>query len=442
MRERLVRIIVAGGILVGAVPAVAQEPPIDLAEARRAFDAARAAGQADGGRLWGVELHGPVFLVDRATRFVVADRADAGGALEETDGLWTGTLPENLNPANSAIEWAGQRWTMVLWPTPSIPHARNWLLLHEMFHRIQDDVGLPAGSPANAHLDTMDGRIWLRLEMRALARALTLEGDARRAAVGDALAFRERRRGPLPDTAAEEEDALERNEGMAEYTGLVLGGLPEAVLADRAAVALEERESSATPSRAFAYATGPAYGLLLDAADPGWRRKLVDGASLSALLAEAYDPSATARPVEGRIEPYGGARLMALETARESARQARLAELRARFLEGPTLRMTPGSEFGYSFDPNAAFSLGDAGTVYDPVRVTDAWGILEAGEGGALLTRNAEGRITGVVVPVAADAAEPPTAGEGWTLQLADGWEIAPGERSGDWVVRPAAAGP
>ncbi len=428
------------GLLLLAAPAVAQEPPIDLAEAARAFEAARAAAAADGGRLWGVELYGPVFLVDRATHFVAADRADAEGQLEERDGVWVGTLPESMNPANTAIDWAGRRWTMVVWPLPSLPLARNRLLVHELFHRVQDEIGLPAGNPSNAHLDTMEGRIALRLEMRALARGLIHEGEARRAAVGDALAFRARRRADAPAAAAGEEDALERNEGMAEYTGLVLSGLPAAVLADRAAVALDQREGSDTPSRAFAYATGPAYGVLLDQAEPGWRPKLVDGASLSDLLASAYgmDPRAAWDPDAdgaGRLDPYGGQRLIAMETEREATRQKRLVELRARFLTGPTLRMTPGARFSFSFDPNAAVTLDDVGTVYDPVRVTDEWGILEAESGGALLTRNAGGLVTGVLVPVRPGEAGPPLEGEGWVLHLAEGWEVAP---DGDgWIVRP-----
>ncbi|MGH7559374.1 MAG: hypothetical protein ACREMD_16645, partial [Gemmatimonadota bacterium] len=127
-------------------------------------------------------------------------------------------------------------------------------------------------------------------------------------------------------------------------------------------------------------------------------------------------------------------RLIALEAARESQRQQRLAEFRARFLDGPTLRMTPGADFRFSFDPNAAVSLDEVGTVYEPVRVVDAWGILEAES--ALLTRSAEGQITGVVVAAPAGADGPPTEGEGWTLALEEGWEIVSDEGPGDWIVR------
>ncbi len=413
----------------------AQEAPIDLAEARRAFEAAERASDLDGGALWGTSLYGPLFLVDPGSRFVVANGPDPEGILHEEGGSWVGTLPEEINPANTAVEWAGQRWTMVLWPTPTIPHARNRLLLHELFHRIQDDVGLAAGNPPNAHLDTRDGRIWMRLEMRALAEALTHRGGSRAASIRDALDFRARRRSLFPDAAAEE-DALERNEGMAEYTGLVLSGLPADVLADRAAVDLEWREASESFSRSFAYATGPAYGLLLDESGRPWRQALVRGATVGELLEEAYDTEAPRVPAEGRIAWYNGERVIAIETAREQGRLAREADLRGRFVDGPVLELAPGAEFSFSFDPNDAVNLEGLGTVYGSSRVTDVWGILEVDSGGALFLRNPEGLFSGLIVPVPAGVSGPPTAGDGWRLDLAEGWELAPGNRQGDWVVR------
>ena len=425
--------------LIGAA-ARAQETPIDPAEARRAFDAAENASDLDGGALWGTELYGPLFLVDPGSRSVVANRADPEGVLREEDGIWVGTLSEEINPANAAVDWSGLRWTMVLWPPPSIPHARNRLLLHELFHRIQEDIGLAAENPPNGHLDTRDGRIWMRLEMRALAEALAQRGSERMASIRDALEFRARRRSLFPQAAAEEY-ALERNEGMAEYTGLVLSGLPGEVLADRAAVELERREASESLSRSFAYATGPAYGVLLDESGRPWREALVRGSTLSELLETAYDTEASRVPADGRIARYNGERVIADETAREEERQAREADLRARFVEGPVLRLAPGAEFSFSFDPNDAVNLEGAGTVYGSARVTDVWGILEVESGGAMFPRNAQGWFTGVVVPVPAGVSDPPTSGEGWRLDLAEGWELAPGERAGDWVVRDLSAG-
>ncbi|HET7691517.1 MAG TPA: hypothetical protein VFM44_00365 [Gemmatimonadota bacterium] len=427
-------------VLFAGPAARAQEAPIDLAEARRAFDAAENASDLDGGKLWGTELYGPLFLVDPGSRSVVANRPDPEDLLREEHGVWVGVLSEEVNPANAAVDWAGLRWTMVLWPPPSIPHARNRLLIHESFHRIQEDVGLAADNPPNGHLDTRDGRFWMRLEMRALAEALASRGSGRAASIRDALDFRARRRSLFPEAAAEE-DALERNEGMAEYTGLVLSGLPSEVLADRAAVELERREASDSFSRSFAYATGPAYGVLLDESSRPWREELVRGAALGDLLEAAYDTQPSPVPAEDRIAGYNGERVAAIETAREEERLAREADLRARFVEGPVLQLTPGAEFSFSFDPNDAVNLEGSGTVYGSARVTDVWGILEVDSGGALFLRNSQGWFTGVVVPVPAGGPDPPTAGEGWRLDLAEGWEIAPGVRADDWIVRELSAG-
>ncbi|HEU4463745.1 MAG TPA: hypothetical protein VFS53_01745, partial [Gemmatimonadota bacterium] len=260
------------------------------------------------------------------------------------------------------------------------------------------------------------------------------------AAIRDALDFRARRHSLFPAAAAEEL-ALERNEGMAEYTGLVLSGLPSEVLADRAAVELERREASESFSRSFAYATGPAYGVLLDESGRPWREALVRGSTLGELLGAAYDAGDSRVPAEARIARYNGERVMAIEATREEERLAREADLRARFVDGPVLRLTPGAEFSFSFDPNDAVNLEGSGTVYGSARVTDVWGILEVDSGGALFLRNSDGWFIGVVVPAPARGPEPPQSGDGWRIDLADGWVIAPGERAGDWVVRQRPAG-
>ena len=79
--------------------------------------------------------------------------------------------------------------------------------MHELFHRIQPGLGLiapplatNAGEPS--HLDSLEGRYWLRLEWRALARALGASGAARTSAIADALAFRAARYQRFPGASA------------------------------------------------------------------------------------------------------------------------------------------------------------------------------------------------------------------------------------------------
>ncbi len=111
-------------------------------------------------------------FVDPQTRSIVASRADAYGILKSEDSVFVGSLPTDQNIANTAVEWSGVRWTQMQWRLPDDKHKRDTLIAHELFHGIQDQLNLPkikAGE--NVHLDTLDGRYYLQLEWRALARA-------------------------------------------------------------------------------------------------------------------------------------------------------------------------------------------------------------------------------------------------------------------------------
>jgi hypothetical protein len=110
------------GIALLAASAHAQ---IDLALARRYFEQVRQTSDRDAGRTWGVSLYGPIFFVDPSSRVVVANRPDPQNVLQAKDGIWTGTFPDRLNPANTAIDWLGVRWTMVLWPVNDYRQPRE-----------------------------------------------------------------------------------------------------------------------------------------------------------------------------------------------------------------------------------------------------------------------------------------------------------------------------
>lgn len=448
--------------LLTVLPALtpAQDDPIPLDFARQAFREAEEAAVADGGKLWGRELLGPLLFADPTTRAVVANQPDEAERLVEADGVFTGTLPAEIGIANTAVAWAGVRWTMVRWPLPADRHARTALLLHESFHRIQPELGHGGGDPPNPHLDGEDGRTWLRLEFRALAAALQVPRGARRAqAMYDALAFRAQRRALFPD-AERTESALERNEGLAEYTGLKLCGLAPAAQAERAAVRLIGDEKSANFGRSFAYATGPAYGVLLDGLwpppegnpadqdvdadaerfDPGpwWRSSINGGTDLGELLGRAAilcGPRMEDRAAEAPrlADRYGGPAIVAEERARAVERAAADARNRARFVDGPVL-VLPFVDMSYSFDPNDVTPLEPEGSVYGTVYLVDAWGVLDVKAGGCLFVRNSGGWVE-ARMPAPPDPRARPLAGDGWTLTLNAGWTLAPGTRASDWKV-------
>jgi hypothetical protein len=85
-----------------------------------------------------------------------------------------------------------------------------------------------------------------------------------------------------------------------------------------------------------------------------------------------------------------------------------------------------------SFDPGNLVPLEGLGTVYPNIRVVDVWGVLDVSRGGALMNKT----YSGIVVSAPPDASARPTQGDGWTLELNDGWMLAPGAREGDFVLK------
>jgi len=413
----------------------AQTPsPIPIDSATRAFAEAKSLCSADGGKLWGVSLCGPIMFVDAPSRSIVASEGDAKGVLTAKDGAFVGVLPPDQNVANTAVEWSGTRWTQMLWPIPSDERLRATLIAHELFHRIQSQLGFPNHSAGeNAHLDELNGRYYMQLEWRALARALEAgSAAARERAARDALLFRAERYRMYPKAAAEEH-ALERNEGLAEYTGVRVGN-PTAELQTKMALRdLSAHVGDATFVRSFAYATGPAYGLLLDRYAPGWHAQLHSGEGFDAMLRRALhvSPGRSAKLVAARAATYDGATLRTAEVDRDAKRQQMLALDRAKFVTGPVLTLK-FRKMNVQFDPRNLQPLGDAGTVYPTIRVSDEWGVIE-GKNGALMRPD----WSALVVAAPSSTAGSSVSGDGWTLELQPGWKIVPDARAGDFVLSP-----
>jgi hypothetical protein len=421
-----VRIALAVFIVVSAAapPAMAQ---VDQQRAAEIFKEAQALCERDGGRLWGVSICTPMVIGDARTQTFATSQPPPDGPRPKIIGLLNGPIQwgDTL--------WAAMSWdTMVNWP----PRTRGEAFLHESFHVVQRSKGIavadrarlgPNSRSENEHLDAVDGRYWLRLEWRALARALKESGELRAQAVGEALAFRQARLTRYPEHVVSEY-FYDMNEGLASYTQTVLAAPSPADAIARALELLAGAEDAESFVRTFAYNSGPAYGLLLDAASPGWPRKMSSSDEPAALLmrALAIQPVADAAAAAAR---YGGAELRAAEEQREQQRQARIAELRRRFVDGPVLVM-PGGGSGFS-DSRGAVVIPEVGTIYfGPYRQSGAWGTLEA-EKGVLTT--SDGRVRRLPAPVRGNGST--ISGDGWTFKAASGWVIREGARPGDYEV-------
>jgi hypothetical protein len=426
--------------LAGSAPVTAHaEASIDPAQAASIFQQAAAICARDGGALWGHTLCGPMLLVDPNDRSVVANQPDAGGVLQRAGAVYIGVLPPAEPLADTTMTWSGTRWCELLWPWPlrEDPDMRQVTLAHELFHRIQeDDLHIGKLDGDNSQLDTRDGRYLIELEWRALAAALQASkpGDLRTAAA-DAILFRRERYRLFP-AAATNELALESNEGIAEYTGVRLGlPTPQA----RMRYALRDLSTWAqVPSfvRSFAYATGPAYGLLLDETDSGWLRHFVAtqrthrfDQRLSAALHLAEPDLASVQSRAAVYDPDGS--LRAREVAREQQNRAQLIEYQAKLIEGAVLKL-PLAHAAFEFKPQSLVTIETMGTVYPTMTLRDEWGTLTVESGGALVRRQPKEAV------VSAAGFDPATGkGPGFTLTLKPGWNLLSGARPGDLIVGP-----
>lgn len=418
--------------------AQAQNTGIDTAVALQYFREAQSACDRDRGALWGKSVCGPILFVDPQTRMAVANQSDLEGLLVRKDDVFTGRLPDKQPLANAAINWGGIKWAMIIWPfLTQDKFQRVKLMMHESYHRIQNDLGFPARGASNNHLDSQDGRIWLQLEWRALRQALINTGEARRRAIEDALTFRNYRRSLFPKSDFSER-TLEMHEGLAEYTGFKLSAQDNTERIDYLAKAIEQGAARPTFVGSFAYSSGPAYGVLLDDSDANWLKGLAPQQDLGELLQRSLDiklpPDLKAR-AEQQASKYDGDALNLAEAEREAKRQKRIAEYRMRLVDGPTLLVSLTDKRSVILNSSNIVPLEGAGTVYPTARVTDEWGILEI-TNGALMVQNEGGRIIKVYVSIPADLNARPLKGDGWTLQLDAGWVVTPGQRKGDYILK------
>jgi hypothetical protein len=398
--------------------ATAAEAQIQPELAKRYFEEVTKLCERDGGRLWGVSLCGPMVIVDRATGTRATSQPEPEGPPPRFSGVVDGP-----------ISWGGLRWFM--FPLYMLPEkdadVRQQVMLHGLFHRIQPELGLLTNDGFNEHLDTLEGRVWIQLEWRALRRAVESSGSDRAEAIADALAFRGERRRLFPG-AADNERRDEIREGLATYTGVAAWANSPADAARAAAAALAGGELQPAFVGNFEAHSGPAYGVLLDDLLPGWRRQVRSTSDLGDMLASATNRPATT-DVAVAAARYDAATLRRTEEARDRAQQVRVAELRRRFVDGPVLTM-PAQGSGNS-DTTGSVGIAGVGTVlFGNFTLTAQWGRLTA-DGGVL---RATGGAT-LSVPVTGPIEGTTLQGDGWSVTLNAGWAVQAAARPGSFTI-------
>ncbi len=382
--------------------------------------------------LWGYDLYAPLLLVRPHDGAIFANFPDSSGALKNDGGIYTGYLPKTVNFANTSLRWSGEDWAMVVLPLPDSEADRVNLLAHELFHRAQPRLGFKLSNPLSNELDQKEGRISLRLELEALKAALLASApEEMRAHVTHALTFR-RYRTSLYRGADSTENLLELNEGMAEYTGIIVSGRTADQMQSHFVNSLAAFLGNPTFVRSFAYQTIPLYGYLLRQSKPSWNRQITPSTNLADFFIKEFDihlPGDLPGTVARIGEQYGASTIIAEEGVREAKIAALFAEYKGKFIDRSHLEI-PLKNMSISFDPRNIMPLKGAGTVYPTLRVTDNWGILTA-TNGALMSSNWNKISLSVPITIG----EEKVTGDGWTLELKHGYVVRRDNFSNNYIL-------
>ena len=376
----------------------------------------------ENGNLWDHQLYGPLLFVNPKNREIIANEPDTKGILTKNGKVYTGILPQGINIANTSLDWNGKRWSMVMLPLPEDRYERLNLIIHELFHRIQPKIGFAdLIIKQSNHLDKLNGRIFLKLELAALKKALMSDNDAAvQKNIKDALLFRHYRYELYPE-AKEAENTLEMKEGLAEYTGSVLSGRADKELKEHYIKSINNFFNYPTFVRSFAYVTIPVYGYFMNLRDKNWNKGITKSTNLTDFITKFFhvnipaDLKDTINNIKGE---YGFNKISAFEINRDKERKKLMTELEMKFEKNPVLTIR-FENMSIQFNPRNIMPFKNLGTFYPNLRITDNWGILSV-KNGALLGKNWHQ----VTVSEPTEITDTTIRGKGWNLLLNKNWEL------------------
>lgn len=395
--------------------------------------------EKENGKLWNHQLYGPILFVNPISRKIIANEIDSNNFLTKNSiinnkekhnynknknniDIYTGILPEKINIANTVLEWNGKKWAMIMLPLPENHNEQLNLIIHELFHRIQSEIGFNNLKYISCdHLDKMKGRIYLKLELEALKKALiTNNKNEQKNHIKNALIFRNYRYQIFSD-AKEKENQLELIEGLAEYTGSILSDRNEKELKNHYIKNVENFYNNSTFVRSFAYHTIPIYGYFMYQKDKTWNLKISEKSNLTDYIIKFFGFSISDN-LENYVlkikDEYNYFKINDFETNRDRKQKELLIKFDKLYENNPVM-IIPLKNINISFNPGNLIPYRNSGTIYLNLKIIDNFGILTA-EKGALINKKWDK----VIVSKPEKIKEKTIEGDGWKLELNNNWEI------------------
>ncbi|OFY39311.1 MAG: hypothetical protein A2Z69_00795 [Bacteroidetes bacterium RBG_13_44_24] len=391
-------------------------------KAREYFNKIEDACNRDDGILWGKNLYGPMIFVDRTTRKITANQPDLEGILKEKDGVYTGTYPRELMINNIPVTFGGTVYALVPLPAEEDGFRIISRSIHSLFHFYQESSGYKSTSYNISIMDEKNARLWIKLEWKALRKAITAEGAEKQLAIRDALIFRGSNRESYQNYA-EDETRFENYEGLATFTYIMLStDSPEDYLI-RLFEYLDRIYSYSSYARSYGFIHGALYATLLHQKGFDFKTLISENTDLGFLVKELYQIKLPdmCRDIAGSIAMnYDVENIMEEETQRDKEIRERIHRRTGTFTEKPVVFFELESPY-FDFEPEDIHPMDTLGTIYSKIRVSDNWGKLTVDKGGCLVSNNFRYlRITARGFKEDKNRIE----GEGWHLILNNDWEL------------------
>jgi len=378
----------------------------------------------DSGRLWGENLYGPIMYIERGTRRIVANQPDNEGLLKSKDGVYVGLYPKELILSNAPVKFGGKQFAMVPLPPEEDDYRLKSRAIHSLYHRFQENEGVSVTAFNANNMDEKEARLWIKLEWKALRKAINTKGDERTLAIRDALIFRGSNRELYPKYAADE-NRFETYEGLATFTYSLLCTRSPEEFKVRLFENLDRVYSMQSYSRSYGFIHGALYTTLLY--ENGFNIKTIktDNFDLGKAVKDLYkiDLPAVCRDVAGSLAVnYDIEAINKEEEKRNSDIEMSIHNQISIFTEKPVVFLELESPY-FDFEPEDVHPLDTLGTLYNSMRVSDNWGKLTVEKGGCLVSNNLKFlRITAKTFK----ADKNHISGDGWHLLLNNDWELVP----------------
>lgn len=385
----------------------------------------------DNGDLWGDNLYGHLMLVDANTRRIYANMPDSAGLLKLKNGIYTGNYPSDKIISNLAVIFGNTLFAMATLPEKEDDYRITVRSIYSLFHCFQYRKGTDLQDYNPAHMNEPDARIWLKMEWKALERAIKTESPIREQAIRDALIFRNTRR-EIYTAYIEDENLFENYEGLATFTYMLLASDNHD---DFTQTLLEylHRLYNFSFTHSYGYVHGALYSYLLHEYGFDFSSIRTSGVDLAEILRTRIDITLpeVSRDIAGSLAVNYDIDMIRREEAERIERiKEGLHRRTSSFTDKPVVYLTLESP-SFIFEPEDIEPVDTLGVIYKKLKISDNWGKLNVTKGGCLVSPN----LKFIRVPargVKIDRNH--ITGDGWHIFLSENWRME--EMDNNYYIR------